>query len=185
MLILRYYIVEPFYVVGSSMEVNYHDGDYLLVDRLSYAFSKPQRGDVVVFHYPLEPDRDYIKRIIGLPGEKVSVKDGRVSINGRVVEESYIPDYMSTVGNIDTEVPQNEYFVLGDNRNPNGSSDSREWGTVPQEVVAADDSPIGLFYRYILGRDRAVKTKTIIGKAALRIYPLNTLEITKRPKYPL
>jgi signal peptidase I len=91
----------------------------------------PQVGDVIVFHFPRDPEQEYIKRVIGLPGDKVSVKDGRVSVNGQPLDESYIaapPAYEAT-----WDVPPESLFVLGDNRN--NSSDSHNWGAVPLDYV--------------------------------------------------
>ncbi|HSR46933.1 MAG TPA: signal peptidase I [Anaerolineales bacterium] len=114
-------------VEGSSMEPSLHDGELVVVNRLAYRWSDPERGDIVVFRFPLEPDRRFIKRVIGLPGEVVVIVDGQVLVNGARLEEPYIaaaPRYHGewTVG-------QDEVFVLGDNRN--NSSDSQTWGPVP------------------------------------------------------
>ncbi|MEP7358987.1 MAG: signal peptidase I, partial [Anaerolineales bacterium] len=113
-----------FRIEGSSMEPSMHPNQYVLVDRVSYKLGDPHRGDVVVFNYPLATERDFIKRVIGLPGETVSVSQGLVSINGVPLKEPYIsapPTYENswTLGS-------DEYFVLGDNRN--SSSDSHSWG---------------------------------------------------------
>jgi signal peptidase I len=113
-----------FRVEGDSMQPTLHPDQYVLIDKVSYRLREPQRGDVVVFHYPLDPTRDFIKRIIGLPGETVSIASGVVSVNGQPLEEPYIaapPNYVNawTLG-------PDQYFVLGDNRN--SSSDSHSWG---------------------------------------------------------
>lgn len=136
---IRYYLVQPFFVKGASMEPNFEDGDYLLVDELSYRFSMPERGDVVIFRYPLDPSQFFIKRIIGLPGETIEIKDNTVKIynkkkpNGFVLDESYLAPDQKTLGDTTIKIDDNEYFVLGDNRLQ--SSDSRRWGLVNQSLI--------------------------------------------------
>jgi signal peptidase I len=118
-------------VEGTSMEPSLHDGELVVVNRLAYRWGAPERGDIVVFRYPLSPDRRFIKRVIGLPGEAVSIHDGRVFINGAPLDEPYIaapPRYQS-----DWTIGPGELFVLGDNRN--NSSDSQTWGPLPLEDV--------------------------------------------------
>lgn len=121
------------------MSPNYPDGEYLLTDKVTYRFSEPDRGDIIVFEAPTNDGQEYIKRIIALPGEEVSVKNGKVFINGRELEETYIADDMETSSGSFLEegesetVPEEEYFVLGDNR-PH-SSDSRAWGFVAKEKI--------------------------------------------------
>jgi signal peptidase I len=120
-----------FRVEGTSMHPNFQPGEYVLVDKLSYRIGKPQRGDVIVFEYPLAVDRDFIKRVIGLPGETVSIHDGKVLINEQPLTEPYIaaaPNYTGawTLG-------PDEYFVMGDNRN--GSSDSHSWGPLKRQYL--------------------------------------------------
>ncbi len=118
-------------VDGSSMEPTLHNGEFVLVDKLSYMIGKPQIGDVIVFHYPRDPKQEYIKRVIGLPGDRVVITGGRVYVNGQPLDEKYIaapPAYEAT-----WDVPQDALFVLGDNRN--NSSDSHNWGTVPLDYV--------------------------------------------------
>ena len=113
-----------FRIEGSSMEPSMHSNQYVLVDKVSYMLGDPKRGDVIVFNYPLATERDFIKRVIGLPGEAVSVSQGVVSVNGQPLEEPYIsapPTYENT-----WTLGPDEYFVLGDNRN--SSSDSHSWG---------------------------------------------------------
>ena len=121
-------------VDGSSMEPSLHSGEFVIVNRLAYRFSDLEHGDVVVFHFPGDPDQEYIKRIIGLPGDKVRVLDGAVYINNQVVDEPYIaarPRYQG-----DWKVPEDQIFVLGDNRN--NSSDSHNFGPVPIENVVGE-----------------------------------------------
>jgi len=142
---IRTYVFQPFIVNGSSMEPSFYSGDYLIVDEFTYHFTdKPKRGDVIVFDYPLNPEFKYIKRVIGLPGEIVSIKSGEITIipeegEGFVLDES---KYLSEdnlnaweyLNNFESErLGENEYFVLGDNRN--GSSDSRKWGTLPLKNI--------------------------------------------------
>jgi signal peptidase I len=118
-------------VDGSSMEPTLHSGEFMIVNRLAYRFGQPQTGDVVVFHYPGNPEQEYIKRVIGLPGEHVVIANGQVSVNDRVLDEPYIaapPAYEE-----DTIVPPGMLFVLGDNRN--NSSDSHSWGPVALDQV--------------------------------------------------
>lgn len=139
--VIRYFIFQPFFVIGISMEPNYHQGEYLLVNQLAYRLSPIKRGEVVVFKYKNDTSRNYIKRIIGLPKESVEVKDGKIFIfnqenpNGFQLEENYVPKDIETFGNVFATLGDNEYFVLGDNRYPNASSDSREWGVLPQNLI--------------------------------------------------
>jgi signal peptidase I len=134
---IRFFIFQPFFVKYSSMEPTYHNGDYLIVDELSYKFIEPKRGDVVVFHYPLNPDELFIKRIIGLPGETLFVKDNKITISNvyedKVLEEKYLPQGTITPGNITITLKPDEYFVLGDNRTY--SSDSRMWGPIKTSSI--------------------------------------------------
>ena len=139
-LIIRYFAIQPFIVDGNSMVPNYHDKEYLLAEKVSYLVSQPKRGDVVVFRFPKDPSVNYIKRIIGLPGETVKIKDDQITIinsahpEGLILNETYIPkDSLTEVGNADgyeKKLNDNEYFVLGDNRQH--SSDSREWEVLPK-----------------------------------------------------
>ncbi len=132
---LRAFVVSPFVVDGDSMHPTFGNLDYLIVDELSYRFSEPARGDVVVFRYPKDPSVFFIKRIIGLPGETVSIRKGMVSVttaNGSTLtlSEPYVTAEDATYNGKVTLV-EDEYFVMGDNR-PN-SSDSRVWGPLPKE----------------------------------------------------
>ena len=120
-----------FQVRGSSMEPALHDGQYLLISKLTYWVHPPERGDVIVFHPPRNPGDDYIKRIVGLPGERVEIQSGRVSVNGVLLEEPYIANSGSYSGA--WELGDGEYFVLGDNRR--NSSDSHTWGVFPGDNV--------------------------------------------------
>jgi signal peptidase I len=136
---IRYYLVQPFFVKGASMEPNFEDGDYLLVDEISYRFSKPARGDVIIFRYPEDRSQFFIKRIIGLPGETMEIKKNKVIIyntessEGFFLAESYLDSKQETLGNLLIRLDDNEYFVLGDNRL--ASSDSRRWGPVNETLI--------------------------------------------------
>ncbi|MES0360160.1 MAG: signal peptidase I [Anaerolineales bacterium] len=118
-------------VDGASMEPTLQSGEFVIVNKLAYWFGDPSIGDVIVFHFPRDPDQEYIKRIIGLPGDQVEIKDGSVFVNGQVLSEDYIA--ASPVYQVSTEVPEDSLFVLGDNRN--NSSDSHNWGPVPLDYV--------------------------------------------------
>ncbi|MGD2057997.1 MAG: signal peptidase I [Anaerolineales bacterium] len=118
-------------VEGISMEPNLHEGQFVIVSRLAYRWDIPQRGDIIVFRYPLSPDRRFIKRVIGLPGDTVSIQSGEVFVNGQELDEPYLavtPRYSG-----EWTINENEVFVLGDNRN--NSSDSQNWGTLPLENI--------------------------------------------------
>ena len=120
-----------FRVEGDSMQPNLHPEQYVLVDKVSYRLGQPRRGDIVVFQYPLATERDFIKRVVGLPGETVTVSGGAVSINGQPLNEPYIaapPAYNNT-----WTLSPDQYFVLGDNRAM--SCDSRRWGIVPRDNI--------------------------------------------------
>lgn len=136
---IRYYLVQPFFVKGASMEPSFEDGDYLLIDEISYRFSAPSRGDVIVFRYPEDRSQFFIKRIVGLPGETIEIKNNKVIIynagssEGFVLAESYLDSDQETLGNMLIRLDDNEYFVLGDNRI--ASSDSRRWGPVAKTLI--------------------------------------------------
>ncbi len=128
--------VQNFNVDGHSMEPNLHDQELILVDKWTYLFHPPARGDVIVFVAPPNPSLDYVKRVIGLPGDVVTIKDTTVIVNGVTIPDPYVRP--SNQGNpfpsfTNRVIPANDYFVLGDNRN--GSSDSRDWGCVPRANV--------------------------------------------------
>lgn len=167
---VRYFIFQPFIVSGSSMEPNFDNGQYLIIDEISYHFHAPQRGDVIVLHYPKDRKQFFIKRIIGLPGEKIKIENGRVTVfNGEnsagiTLQESYLPnqgltyphDTLIVGGQKTLTLASDEYFMLGDNRL--ASSDSRDWGIL--------------------------KRSDMVGKVFLRVLPLNELKAyTKPPAY--
>ena len=148
---IRYFIVQPFIVRGASMEPNFSDREYLVVDEISYLLRAPKRGEAVIFRYPRDPRQFFIKRIIGLPDERVEIKSGKIKIfnsvypEGFTLEESYLLSGLGTHPDVVSALGPGEYFVLGDNRN--FSSDSRFWG----------------------GLDR----KFLIGRVVFRAWPLN------------
>lgn len=132
-------ILQPHKIKGASMSPNYPDGEYLLTDKVTYRFKEPKRGDIIVFEAPTNDGQEFIKRIIGLPREEISVQNGGVFINGKKLQEPYIAEGMETSSGVFLEegekvfVPEGEYFVLGDNR-PH-SSDSRSWGFISKEKI--------------------------------------------------
>lgn len=150
---IRLFIAQPFIVSGASMDPTFRNGQYLIVDELSYRLQEPDRGDVIIFRYPKNPKEFFIKRIIGLPGETVSIKGDAITItkkDGSTVSLS--EPYVTNHGNGSTESHQlksDEYFVMGDNRPE--SSDSRVWGTLPRD--------------------------NIVGRAFIRLLPLNLMGI--------
>lgn len=135
---IRMYIAQPFIVQGASMEPTFETGEYLIVDQVTYRFENPSRGDVVVFRYPKDPSKFFIKRIIGTPGDTVQIDRDTVTIineehpEGFTLEEPYVnqmrPDTVLT-----EVLGEHEYFVMGDNRN--ASSDSRVWGALPDDMI--------------------------------------------------
>lgn len=128
---IRYFLVQPFYVKGSSMEPNYHDYEYLIIDEITYRFNEPQRGDVVVLRDPSRSGQYFIKRIIGVPGDVITIANGRVAIDGVDLDESaYLNSTVETYTSNQATITlaNNEYFVLGDNRPV--SHDSRRFGPV-------------------------------------------------------
>lgn len=137
--IIRFFLIQPFVVEGASMEPNFHNNDYLLIEKVSERFNNPKRGEVIVFRYPNNPKVNYIKRIIGTPGDTIIIKDGTLKIipQGEIkeetIDENYIPESIKTSGNMEIKVADDQYFVLGDNRS--NSSDSREWGTLPKNNI--------------------------------------------------
>lgn len=122
------FAVENYRIEGYSMEPNFHDGQFLLVNKIQYLLAPPQRGDVIIFRYPLNPKKNFIKRVIGLPGEKVEIRAGKVFVNGERINEEY-PFNFADYDYGPITVGADEYFVLGDNRPE--SSDSHSWGLLP------------------------------------------------------
>ncbi len=134
-------------VENISMQPTLYEGQLLVVSKLAYQWGEPMRGDIIVFHHTQQPPEDYIKRIVGLPGDHVEIYDGQVTVNGTLISEPYLADVVAYSGTWD--VPADSLFVLGDNRNR--SSDSHAWGFVPLDSV--------------------------VGRAVLRYWPLNLIEI--------
>lgn len=136
---VRYYLIKPFYVKGASMEPSFHNREYLIINEISYRFEEPVRGDTIVFKYPVDPGQFFIKRIIGLPGERVIVSNGRVTIfndehpKGAELIEDYLPEGLRTLGDTDMTLGDTEYFLLGDNRP--ASLDSRAFGPVDRQFI--------------------------------------------------
>lgn len=131
--------MQPHKIKGSSMEPNFHDGEYLLTDKVSYRFGDPQRGEVIVFKAPPDFNDEFIKRIIGIPGDQIMVKGGKVYLNNEELAEPYLPDYFITqAGKVVSEgteftVPEGTYLVFGDNRNH--SYDSRNFGPIDRDKI--------------------------------------------------
>ena len=134
-LLLRYLVFTPFYVDGPSMEPNFHNKEYMLISKLSYRLHEPHRGDPIVFRPPIAPRDTWIKRIIGLPGEEITIKDGKIYINGKLLKEDYLSDDIKTLFSDSTtpyqiKLKNDQYFLMGDNRE--SSYDSRDIGPVPK-----------------------------------------------------
>jgi len=136
---VRFFLIQPFYVQGASMEPNFFDNEYLVIDEISYRFNEPQRGDIIVFRYPRDPKQFFIKRIIGMPGEEIQIRDGQIRIiplegEGYILGESeYLPKEIKTKGLINVRLKADEYYVLGDNRN--SSLDSRSFGSLEKDAI--------------------------------------------------
>jgi signal peptidase I len=132
--LIRTYVAQPFIVDGESMSPNFHTGHYLIIDELSYHFHAPARGDVIVLRYPLDTKRFFLKRIIGLPGDHVVLKDGKVYVNNAVLSEPYESQPTFPAGPYkDVVLGPGQYFAMGDNRA--GSDDSRTWGILPRADI--------------------------------------------------
>ncbi len=125
------FLVQPHRVKGDSMYPNFHDGELLLTEKISYRLYKPDRGDVIVFKAPGAQNVDYIKRIIAIPGDTVKINDGSVSVNTQKLKELY--ETQETSGNLEITLGKNQYFVLGDNRG--ASSDSRSFGSINGDSI--------------------------------------------------
>ena len=136
---VRYFLVQPFYVKGASMEPNFYDHEYLVIDELSYRLRDPARGEIVVFRYPNDPRQFFIKRVIGLPGETVQFDNGKISIKnaahpkGFVLNEPYLSPSLVTVGGQETTLAREKYYLLGDNRT--SSLDSRYFGALSRSYI--------------------------------------------------
>ena len=159
---IRFFLIQPFYVVGASMEPNFYDHEYLIVDELSYRLRNPERGEIIVFKYPLDMRQYFIKRIIGLPGERIKIDEGVIKIynqkypQGQILNENdYLSKNIKTLKQADITLSDEEYFVLGDNRS--SSLDSRSFGPVKKEFI--------------------------IGKALVRGWPINRATYFGAPNY--
>ena len=128
------FLYQPVRVEGTSMQPELRDQDRLFINKFAYHFENISRGDVVVFHYPLDPSKSYIKRIIALPGDTLSVDEGRVYVNGQRIEEPYVPRSFRDRRSIpEIVIPRGDYFVMGDHRSI--SSDSRDFGPVARDLI--------------------------------------------------
>ncbi|MFH1098990.1 MAG: signal peptidase I [Candidatus Uhrbacteria bacterium] len=158
---VRYFLVQPFYVKGASMEPNFEDHEYLIIDELSYRFRPAARGDIIVFRYPFDPSQFFIKRVIGLPGERVEIRNGSVRIanadhpNGFVLVESYLAPGVVSSGERIVSLGPDDFFVLGDNRRQ--SFDSKDFGPIPR--------------------------RSIVGRAWLRGWPIDRFQLFEAPEY--
>lgn len=158
---IRYFLVQPFFVKGESMEPSFEDGEYLLIDEISYYFREPQRGEVIIFRTPTNKAQFYIKRIIGLPGETVEIKNREVVIKNNANSSGFIlseKEYLIGAPSMNEQafiLKEGEYFVMGDNRA--ASYDSRHWGVLPRD--------------------------NIIGKAWLRAWPVSRAQAIEAPVY--
>lgn len=158
---VRYFLIKPFYVNGASMEPNFFNHEYLIIDEISYRFNEPKRGEVVVFRNPEDEKQYFIKRVVGLPGERVVVKDGQVQIfnnlapAGITLNEDYLPADLATGGQADVTLAPDEFFVLGDNRR--ASLDSRRFGPLPR--------------------------REIVGRTWLRGWPPNRIGVIDNPRF--
>jgi signal peptidase I len=172
-LILHNFVFQAFHVVGNSMLPNFQNEDYLIVSKLDSTFAKvkdldnrdkayiPKRGEVIVFRYPRDPKLVFVKRVIGIPGDRILIKDNKITLFTPDKPDGYDPDTgyeradTTTLGNVETTVEPGTVFVVGDNRAPNGSFDSRDWGALPSEFI--------------------------IGKAVVRLLPLDKFKFIANP----
>lgn len=165
--IIRMFIVQPFYIIGSSMEPFLHEKELLLIDEISYRFSEPKRGDIVVIEPPRDT-RDYIKRIIALPGETIKINDlGQVLVDDTIIYEAYLDaENQFTKGQLEMTLEEDQYFVMGDNRRV--SNDSR--GSINSRTDEATNP-------WSVSKDH------IVGKAIIRWWPVDKVSMIKRPVY--
>ncbi|MEG6615316.1 signal peptidase I [Peptococcaceae bacterium 1198_IL3148] len=132
-IVIRMFVIEPFYIPSGSMEPTLMVNDRIIVSKLSYHFEQPEYGDIVVFKYPMDTSRNFVKRLIGEPGDTVELKDSKLYINGEAMPESFLPAGLQYDNFGPIEVPAGQYFMLGDNRN--NSEDSRYWGFLPEDLI--------------------------------------------------
>ena len=138
-LLIHYFFFTILIVRGQSMMPNFVDGEVMTINKIGYRLASPQRGDVVAMNWPGETEKRFIKRIVGLPGETITITAGSVAINGRVLTESYLDPSIQTSSDTERTLQSDEYFVLGDNRSV--SSDSRAWGPVPRSFIIGKIGP--------------------------------------------
>jgi len=136
---IRVFLIQPFVVEGQSMEPSFHSNDYLITEKISFRIRPPQRGEIVILHPPENPNINYIKRIVGLPGDIIQIRDGSVYVNNKKINEPYLTSDEQTLASkkdgYTVTLKESEYFVMGDNRNH--SRDSREIGPVPKENIVS------------------------------------------------
>lgn len=149
--LIRIFVFSPFYIPSGSMEPTLQIGDRIIVSKINYRFEEPERGDIIVFKFPLDPNRDFVKRVVGLEGETIAARDGVLYINGKRLEEDYLPQNINFPDFGPEKIPQGCYFMMGDNRN--NSDDSRNWGPLPEEYIIGQallvywpPSRLGLLY---------------------------------------
>ncbi|OGL88531.1 signal peptidase I [Candidatus Uhrbacteria bacterium RIFCSPLOWO2_02_FULL_51_9] len=136
---VRYFIFKPFVVHGASMAPNFYENEYLIIDEVSYRFKEPARGDIVVLRNPHKKEEFFLKRVIGMPGERIMVRDSQVFLAKDkntapvALQEAYLPSREFTPGSVDITLQENEYYVLGDNRD--ASLDSRIFGPIPGDSI--------------------------------------------------
>jgi signal peptidase I len=157
---IHYFIFQPFYVIGPSMEPSFYDKDYLIITKINYRFNSPQRGEVVIFKSPINQGDFLIKRVVGLPEERIIINKGKINIykdsqEFELEEGDYLPAGTTTLGEVDVTLKNNEYYVLGDNRNM--SLDSRVFGQIKEDSV--------------------------VGQAWFRGWPLDDLGFIKTPVF--
>lgn len=152
---IRMWVAQPFIVSGSSMVPNFHNGEYLVIDEFSYHFREPQRGEVIIFRYPNDLSKFFIKRIIGLPNERLEINNNEIRVfneefpDGVFLNENFLQNENIHMANMNVSLNSDQYFVMGDNRNM--SSDSRNWGPLGENLI--------------------------IGRAWLRLWPFNEISI--------
>lgn len=160
---IRYFLVQPFYVKGASMEPNFYDHEYLVIDEISYRFRDPQRGEIVVFRYPADPSQFFIKRVIGLPGETLEINNAEVRIRneqypgGLKLGEPYLEGGTPAYGQDTAALGPDEYYLLGDNRA--SSLDSRQFGSLRRDLI--------------------------IGRVWIRGWPFDRIGIFSAPEYEI
>ena len=148
-IVIKTFLFNTTQVIGNSMHPTLHERDRLFTNKIIYTIGEPKRGDIVILEAPDDSDKDYIKRVVGLEGDTVEIKEGKVFVNGELFTETYIPKdstmgkYIKTFGEVKLKVPEGQVFVLGDNRNKGASKDSRYFGPIDIESIKGKAS-----YRY-------------------------------------